>query len=958
MRSVLPTRNVRRIDRLSRFFLIAAALAVSLALVLPAGATDSGNRDDEDNFKDLPCRPGVTSPGKTKGKGNSGHPADYPDAVTTLCVGKHPTDVAISNPLNLAVVADRDSSRLSLIDLAAATLVGTVPLEARPLRLAVDGTLAAVVSPWNPAVFLVNLGAPGLPVTRIPLQDAGIDVALDADAGLVVVLHRFRNFLTVVSLAQPSNPAATIRLPERADQLGYAKGSRRALLTTGAFGGSLMVVDVDADIPALTLRHTVPLKPSEARRKGPFDPAGIDVSGPASSEKALIVDKAGAVVVYDVSQNLAYPPFDVVKGRMRDVAGYLGGSLAVLAGHNDDAFIVDVDAGQALYRVPVRQKPAAVAVGGSGCTVAVANYSEDSVSLFALAPDCGLVPPPPPPPQAAPTIRRITPDSTLLGDPNPVTIEIQGTGFTPAATVALVGSTGALLAPVSVAYVSATRLLATVPTSLADYYAVTVAVGNRMSNALTFTVRNPPPVVSPPLRPSNVVAGSVTFGTLAVWIDGGGFIPATTLLFDGHLVESARFSATQLRMDIPADLLQTPRTVTVAVSNPPPGGGIVSVPFEVESPLVPTGVTVASVRTSQPTLGAAVDPSGDLAMVTHLISTPSGALGNAVTLLDNLRTPDLAQNPPGVVQTITLNPAGPAAAPALAATHPGYRFEASSTPVPAAVFTRMGDKKLSVLELCTSCPTPGVPRLATSGDLALLNPPEGVAVFRPGGNTNGYAAITTPYTYAPGTLSVVELDTLQPLGLPIVLGMPRSVAIHPTTHLAVVPDAFNYPKGDAILFDLSIPASPLEVARIRVGEFPVRVAVDSVRNLAVVTNEVSPDVSIIDLAARRLRATVRIGVEPYGVAIDETRGVAFIATRIDAKLRVVDLKPQTPRYLGELSTSLPFIPTEIAVIPGTTAPDGSPSVRLLVTDVGGTADAQGGTVSYVTVVDIPSSLLP
>ncbi len=95
---------------------------------------------------------------------------------------------------------------------------------------------------------------------------------------------------------------------------------------------------------------------------------------------------------------------------------------------------------------------------------------------------------------------------------------------------------------------------------------------------------------------------------------------------------------------------------------------------------------------------------------------------------------------------------------------------------------------------------------------------------------------------------------------------------------------------------------------------------------------------------QRLVARPRVGVETYGVAIDEARGLAFIVTRIDQKLRVVDLKPRRPVYHGELTTSLLFIPTEIAIVPGIPG-----AVRLIVTDVGS---------RFVGVVNIPDTALP
>ena len=64
------------------------------------------------------------------------------------------------------------------------------------------------------------------------------------------------------------------------------------------------------------------------------------------------------------------------------------------------------------------------------------------------------------------------------------------------------------------------------------------------------------------------------------------------------------------------------------------------------------------------------------------------------------------------------------------------------------------------------------------------------------------------------------------------------MAIHPVTHKAVVVDDLPDPNvraGEAVVLNLSDPVNPVVENRIPGGDGPVRVAIDSTRNLALVT---------------------------------------------------------------------------------------------------------------------------
>lgn len=120
-----------------------------------------------------------------------------------------------------------------------------------------------------------------------------------------------------------------------------------------------------------------------------------------------------------------------------------------------------------------------------------------------------------------------------------------------------------------------TSVTATVPaTDLVDgsTAAITVfnhAPGGGSSGAASFTVNNPPPVVAT-VSPANVVAGS---GTQTLDLMGTGFVPSSTVEWNGAALATLWVSATDLKAVLPAFALGGSSTSAVTVQNPAPGGG-------------------------------------------------------------------------------------------------------------------------------------------------------------------------------------------------------------------------------------------------------------------------------------------------------------------------------------------------------------------------------------------------
>jgi len=81
---------------------------------------------------------------------------------------------------------------------------------------------------------------------------------------------------------------------------------------------------------------------------------------------------------------------------------------------------------------------------------------------------------------------------------------------------------------------------------------------------------NPVPFLNQPLVPSAVSPGGPQF---ALTVNGTGFLPASTVDFNGTPLTTTFVSNRQLTAVVPAAEIATAATASIAVVNPPPGGG-------------------------------------------------------------------------------------------------------------------------------------------------------------------------------------------------------------------------------------------------------------------------------------------------------------------------------------------------------------------------------------------------
>ena len=246
--------------------------------------------------------------------------------------------------------------------------------------------------------------------------------------------------------------------------------------------------------------------------------------------------------------------------------------------------------------------PASVSPGQIQVTVpasAIANAGPASVTVFNPAPGGGTSKPalnftinP-----TAPTTTSLSPASAILGSPA-FTLTVKGTNFISGANASVVKWNGSSR---TTTYVSPTQLKAAIlKADLLTAGTVPVTVTNPVqgggtSNAQTFTIDNPVPVVAAPLVPPSTAAGGAAF-TLTV-NGAANFVSSSVVNWNGSPRVTTFVSATQLTAAITAADIAVAGSFPVTVTNPMPGGGASNaVPFTVNNPKpVLTAISPASI---------------------------------------------------------------------------------------------------------------------------------------------------------------------------------------------------------------------------------------------------------------------------------------------------------------------------------------------------------------------------
>jgi hypothetical protein len=165
-----------------------------------------------------------------------------------------------------------------------------------------------------------------------------------------------------------------------------------------------------------------------------------------------------------------------------------------------------------------------------------------------------------------PTVSSISPTSITAGS-GPFTLSVSGTGFLPSSRIYFAGQ------QVATTYVNATSVRAIIPSlAVASGVATTVSVtnlapGSGKSNAVSFIVNNPVPIVGS-VASSPIPAGT---GKVTIVVNGSRFVPTSIIKVGLSALKASFVNATTLTVPVPMALASGGAGLTVV--NPAPQGG-------------------------------------------------------------------------------------------------------------------------------------------------------------------------------------------------------------------------------------------------------------------------------------------------------------------------------------------------------------------------------------------------
>jgi trimeric autotransporter adhesin len=354
----------------------------------------------------------------------------------------------------------------------------------------------------------------------------------------------------------------------------------------------------------------------------------------------------------------------------------------------------------------------------------------------------------------APTLTSLSPSTAITGS-SPFALSVNGTGFQSNAQVQWNG-TG-----LSTTLLSATQLSAQVPAyAVASAGSVRVTVSNPSgspSNALTFTITPPTPVVSS-LFPASTAVGAPGF-TLTV--NGSGFVAASQVLWNGSGLVTGFVSNSQLTAQVPATRLATAGTASVSVSTPGVATSNVA-QFSISAPAPPSVTAVSPDHIDAGTSGITLSVSGTHfasgAVInwsgTPLVTTAAG-LGQLsavvpATLLVRSGTFDLSvANPDGTVSAIFREYVNPVLQSVVPASAPNSAITLSAVGVG---FVPTDVVRLTLSGTTTDLPTTFASSTSLSATVAastLASASVRISVVDPSAGT---ASQSVPYIPAPAPL--------------------------------------------------------------------------------------------------------------------------------------------------------------------------------------------------------------
>jgi DNA-binding beta-propeller fold protein YncE len=778
--------------------------------------------------------------------------------------GTSPVSIAVNTATGVAVVANKGSNDLTLVDLTVSppALIpgGRIPVGVGPTGVAVDNVrnVAVVANNTDKTISVVNLATRAVTSVATQIPAAPYSVGVNPITGIALIAYQSTNIGALVDLTQtPPVFVGAVTLTTGLTPNVSVMPSLNWGLVTGGGLGVFSIVD-------LQRRNSNVIGAGGAVRVSSTSTVTITTTASHSlitGDAVLLTGISDSTFngIFVVASVPSPNSFTLTQTGADSTSG--GGTVfysrplaTVSLSQNVTGVAVNPETKQAVITDPTSQasvttmsvldqtiSPVILPPGNTG--VAVNPYTDMAVAINPATLQASFL-----------DIR--TPKLlTTLGLPggNPTAIAID-----PGTNQALVVN-------------QATNDLTVISLGTAikplQLESVVLPVNRQLGTDLTLASAAPLPVTL-------IGKGFVSAGPVVARIDGFVLTPVGTV------------TDRQMSVVIPASLLTSPRHFSMDVINSSPG----SSPSNVEGFSVVQPVDLTSAACPSPSPGAvAIDDVLNLAAVTQTNC-------NSIALV-NLGS--------GVVtKTVSVG-----ASPQGVATYPALGL---------AVVSNRGDNTATILDIADTAQAPvvlstGVEPLGVAIDqttgLALVTNSnansDSISSFQASIIANGQAAQSSPSGGASpvavaidtvnqkalvanassGTVSILDSSVTPPLELASISGLsqPTSVAFDPVNQVFIVAASL----GNSIFF---VDAQGKQSIAVRVGINPTAVAFNYFSSTIVTVNSISSTISVLDITDQRVHANMGLKASQLGsIAIHPRTNIAAVVDQANNRLLLIPM---------------------------------------------------------------------
>jgi len=451
----------------------------------------------------------------------------------TVALDGDPDRAAVAQSSSVGYIATHDDASVNRVDLAGPALLGRYAIAARLNALVFDPAANVLYGALRNDQKLVRLDpAAASLISVLELRKRLRDVAVNPSTHEAVAVADKSDEMFVIKLSDRS--VRTIALPARPDLVAVDSALNRAVVAFRGSGPKLRFADL---VSNMLFAETIA-----------FDRNLNAIAVDATRALALAIADGERPVLF-IDTNSRARLADGAADRYRALAIHSGRGVAYLATEARELKVMDLTTRAITATLELGFKANAIAVDEALDKAVITTDSGNKAHVLNLA------------------TLALEANHTLPRHPGAL-------GLQPDTHVAVIASRESdRLSLLDLA----TNTLTSGFTSVERPHAL--AVSARYNEALVLSgerdevafvqLPNPVPVLES-LSPSQASAGSPA---LVLTIDGKGFVEASRAFFGATQLATRWVSATRLEADVPATLLAAAATVPVTVQNPAPGGG-------------------------------------------------------------------------------------------------------------------------------------------------------------------------------------------------------------------------------------------------------------------------------------------------------------------------------------------------------------------------------------------------